>query len=311
MNGQNLTASLRSTDLNLLVALQAILKRRNVSRAAEDMGVTQPAMSNTLSRIRELFDDQILVRGPTGFVLTKRAQELEKKIGATLEGVAALFSAQQEFDPLKSDRVCALSVTDYAEATVVPKIIEAFGREAPNCRLSIRKIPAYTPYEALANGDLELCIAYSVSSHAGLKVLKLRSDRFVCIARKNHPLIGKTLSLERYLQLSHALVNPVAVSPEDEFTGLVDDLLKKTGASRRVVVSIPDFHLATKVAAASDYVVTLAEGLVEVSAEKDRISVYPCPVKLHAFETNLLWHERSDSDPALRWFRRLIGRVSK
>ena len=99
MNGQNLTASLRSTDLNLLVALQAILKRRNVSRAAEDMGVTQPAMSNTLSRIRELFDDQILVRGPTGFVLTKRAQELEKKIGATLEGVAALISAQQEFDP--------------------------------------------------------------------------------------------------------------------------------------------------------------------------------------------------------------------
>lgn len=299
--------SLRNFDLNLLVTLRAILRHRNVSAAAKELSITQPAASNSLSRLRSMLDDQILVRGPKGMILTERAERLQEPLREVLSKVEENLFLPREFDPKTSERKFILAMNSYAEVVLAPCIVAAVAKAAPNCTLGIRALQQYTPIEQLAAGTLDLCITFTIDGYpAGLKQLRLLTESFVCIVRQDHSEVGESITLKQYLAQKHALVSPLVEHPDAEFVGIVDDELKKLGKSRKVVTAIPNFFLASSLVTQTDYIMTVPEGLARAYEKAHKFRILPTPFAMQKFETNLIWHERNDRDPAMMWFRNLI-----
>jgi DNA-binding transcriptional LysR family regulator len=302
---------LEDIDLNLLVTLRSLLKTKNVSKTARAMGLTQPAVSNALARLRDTLQDPIFVRSTQGFILTERAEKLTEPLTHALQAVQEAISKPANFNPLTDVRRFTIAVTDYAHATLVPYIIARLAKTAPHCRVGIRPLPSYTPIEELSSGEFDLSIVYRIDEHPGLKRVRLQSDQFVCIVRKDHPEVGKTLSLKKFASLKHAIVSPLISRRDGEFDGVVDRALVKHNLKRHVAVSVPQFFQAPLIVANSDYIMTVGDGIARTFAHFTPIKVIPCPLELHMFETNMLWHERNDHDPAMIWLRKEIASVTR
>jgi len=299
-------AQLKNIDLNLLVSLRTLLAHKNVSAAAKELGLTQPALSNSLSRLRHLLNDEILVRGPKSMILTDRALRLEQPICDALRMIEAALATPKPFDPQTSTRRFTMAVTDFAQLTLVPKIIAHLSRIAPLCQFGIRTIPTYTPVDELATGVFDACIVYRVEEHASLKKQLIAKDRFVCILRKGHPALKQKLTLKRFAELKHALVSPIVEHEDDEFDGIVDRALAEHKLKRQVAFSIPHFFMAPFVVSESDLVMTIAEGIAKSLDGACNVEVVEAPLKLPDFEANLIWHQRNDNDPAIVWLRKAI-----
>jgi DNA-binding transcriptional LysR family regulator len=302
-------SQLKRIDLNLLVALRALLENRNVSRAAEAMGVTQPAMSNTLARLRDLFDDQLLVRGPGGLIPTSRAAQLAIPLQQLLKRIEDEIFQERTFDPTTSTRRFTIGISDYASVITVPDLVQAFTARAPNCQLAIRPLPAYTPYEQLASGELDLCVAFVLDERPGLLCRRVIEDDYVCIVRADHPEVGKSMSLKKYCSLKHAVVSPL-LEYGDDLRGVVDEKLEKLGCARQVVLSVPHFFIAPMVIAKTDLVLTTASKVAHMFRDYLELKILPAPVEMHRFQVNLVWHERSDGDPANVWLRKTITEIT-
>lgn len=297
-------------DLNLLYALQALLAERHVTRAATRMGLTQPAMSHALSRLRAQLSDPILVRARGGLQLTPRAAGLVEPLARMLSEVGTLLEPPGEFNPATSRRLFRIAASDYIEIVLWPRLLERISREAPSVDIALIRHDGHG-VGAVEDGKADfLLVPPSELERGGTAILSQRvlSEKFVCVVRKDHPSIGKRMTLEKYLALPHVLV-----SPRGGRAGNVDDALTKIGRTRRVAVTVPHFLVAPFLIERSDFVLTLPSRILAamLPVVKVRALAPPPELPLPGFDIRLVWHERDQLDPAHAWLRSLIAAVAK
>ena len=295
---------LGSFDLNLLVALDALLGERNVTRAASRIGITQSAASHALARLRVLTGDELLVRGHQGMLPTTRGEELAAPVRRALEEIERALAPPRPFDPKTTTAKVVIATSDYGELVLLPRLVARLAREAPGVDL---RIQSQTDDLALllSSGAVDLAIAPigADDERSGIYARKLFDERFVCVVRRGHPLAGKRLTLARFVAASHALI-----SPRGKEGGFVDDALAALGMSRRVAVAVPHFLIAPHVVASTDLVLTLAARIADVLAGPLRLAVLAPPPELGlaGFAMSAVWHERTHGDPMQRWVRDVI-----
>lgn len=301
-------ADLRNFDLNLLVAFEALMRERNVSRAAEKMFVTQSTMSHVLQRLRQQLDDPVLARTHTGMQPTERALALVEPVRAVLREVEQLIQPPCRFDPASSRRRFVIAATDYLEFLLLPPLIERIGRLAPGVDIHIKRTEDAFPAKSLENGDLDVVLGFAaiLKPPAQFRAEKLFEDRMACVVRADHPTVRAPLALEEYLALPHMLI-----SRTGKKTGLVDEWLAEKGLERRVALTVPHFLSAPLVVARTDLVLSLPLRIAERIAELVPLKILPVPIELPAYDLAMIHHPLREREPAHLWLREQIAWVCR
>jgi DNA-binding transcriptional LysR family regulator len=246
-------ADIKTLDLNLLKAFDALMDERSVTRAATRLALTQPAVSGLLTRLRDSFADPLFVRSQRGVVPTLRAQALAAPIKRVLEDIDALLQPEV-FDPATAQMTATLAATDYALRAIVLPLLQALRQQAPGVRVAVRPIPDGQVAATLERGEIDLALMTPDTAPPGLHARRLFSENYVCALRSDHPdAQGTALSLERFCSLDHALVSLGG----DAFHGATDAALARLGRQRRVVLSVASFLLLPELLKASDLVAVL------------------------------------------------------
>ncbi|TIN11765.1 MAG: LysR family transcriptional regulator [Mesorhizobium sp.] len=290
---------LRRIDLNLLVALEALLDEKNVTRAASRLGMSQPAASRALGRLRALFSDALLVDGPGGYVLSARAEEVRPVLRGILAGVREMVEANA-FDPATATGRIRLLMPDLQAAVLAPHLLARLGREAPSLDLDI-VAPGTDAVEALEQGIADAMVALVDEAPAGIRRRGLYDEKLVTLMRAEHPALARKLTLERFLALEHIVVSVTGVGPAP-----VDEVLARIGRTRRVKLRVPNFFAALEIAARSDLIMTLPSSLARAAANMKRFVSLPPPLDLGSFTMSLVWHARQQDAPRHIWLRRAI-----
>lgn len=290
---------LRRIDLNLLVALEALLEEKSVTRAANRLGMSQPAASRALGRLRALFADTLLVDGPGGYLLSTRAEEMRPMLRGILAGVADMMDANA-FDPATATGRLRLLMPDLQAAALTPHLLALFSREAPLLDLDIIA-PGTKVIEALEKGDADAMVGLIDEAPAGIHRRRLFDEDLMTLLRAGHPASAGTLSLDRFLALEHIVVAVTGVGAAP-----VDEVLARLGRTRRVKLRVPNFFAAAEIAAHSDLVVTLPSSLARHAATMQRFVVLPPPLDLGRFTMSLAWHARHQTAHRHIWLRRAI-----
>jgi DNA-binding transcriptional LysR family regulator len=300
---------LPSLDLNLLVALRALLTERHVTRAARHIGLTQPAMSHALARLRAATGDAILVRTPAGMRPTPRAEAMAEPLERALVDISRVLARPEPFDPTTSERRFVVATNDYVELVLVPSLLSRLWTEAPN--VDIRLVNLGTgANEELMDGRVDVGIGplfnFGSPPPRAVRAQKILEDEFVCVVREDHPVVKRRLTLDDFCALPHALV-----SPRGQGGSIVDTALRKIGRRRRVAVEIPHFLVAPHVVRETDVVLTLASRVARVLAPAVGLRQLPPPIELPGFSMSMVWHERQQQEPAHAWLRSMIARTAK
>jgi DNA-binding transcriptional LysR family regulator len=278
---------LRRVDLNLLVALEALLDEKNVTRAAHRLGMSQPAASRALGRLRALFSDALLVDGPGGYL---------RRI---LTGVGEMLKANT-FNPGTATGRIRLLTPDLQAAVLAPHLLARLAREAPSVDIDIAA-PGANGFEALENGVADAMVALVEDAPAGIHRRRLYDEELVTLMRAHHPALAAPLTLDRFLALDHIVVSVTGVGPAP-----VDEALARMGRTRRVKLRVPNFFAAVEIAARSDLIMTLPSSLARAAANMRRFVSLPPPLDLGTFTMSLAWHARQQDAPRHVWLRRAI-----
>jgi len=297
--------NLRSLDLNLLVAFDALMTERHVSRAADRVALSQPAMSNALSRLRSMLDDPLLVRTSRGMEPTARALELHGPIRTALAEIQRTLSTPTRFEPAKAQHHFVIGASDYMEFLVVPRLVKALQQQAPGVDLSVRSLQLSPPEGPLDRGEMDLAFGYFPNLPKRLRQAHLFTEHLECAVRKDHPTVKSRLTLEQYLRLPHLFVST------RQRSGVVDEALARMGRSRRISVSVPHFLVAPYIIVESDVIMTVNSRIARTYARTMPIRVFPPPLKLPDFPISMVWHPRSDKDAAHEWLRARLAEVCR
>ena len=295
----------RGVDLNLLVCLRVLLVERHVTRSAERLGVTQPAMSASLARLRTLFRDQLLVRGPKGLVLTPRAEQLLDQLNQVMAVIEEMIALPAEFAAETSQRTFTVIGTDFVEFILLPPLMAALATEAPNLQVLFRtpdpgNIPAMT-----ASGELDLAVGYLPEVSEELIKRTVFREPFVCVARRGHPLLHDgSLPLDRYVELQHVQVLPGNATM---YAAAIDTALAAMGLVRKVALWEPSFLAVASVVARTDLISTVPRRLATHVAQGLPITIYDLPLPLPAPEFAMYWHSRSQGDAGHKWLRERVA----
>jgi DNA-binding transcriptional LysR family regulator len=308
--------NLKNIDLNLLVYLDVLLQKRNVTRSAEALGISQPAMSNGLQRLRKLFNDPLLVRTGNGMSPTERARNLQPQIREIVASVEKAVDSEQEFEPARANRVFRISVSDYTESTLVPQLLRFMRSRAPNITLDFLT-PSDVTYEDLEHGKVDMVINRFDDLPESLHQRVVWRDGFSCLCSHRNP-IRHDFSLENYLAASHIWVSKtgmgvgVGVEPEAvQQLGWVDDALARTGHIRRIRVFTRHYQAAMKLAEMRDLVVTLPTRAANLARENADLVVLDPPFDIPEMELKMAWSPLLHHNPAHRWLRGVIVGVAK
>jgi DNA-binding transcriptional LysR family regulator len=295
---------LRRVDLNLLVALEALLEEKSVTRAARRLNMSQPAASRALARLRALFADGLLVESGGGYVLSKRAEDIRPILRATLAGVGAMLDAKP-FDPALATGDVRLLMADLEAAALAPPLLARLAAQAPALNLDVRP-PGGSPFAALESDAVDAIVGVIDQAPAGIQRRGLYDDRLVTLMRLEHPAAGKKLTLKRYLELGHIVVSITGAGAAP-----VDTALAAAGQRRRVAVRVPNFLAAVEIAAQTDLIMTLPSSLANTAAARGRFTIMRPPVPLAPFTMSLVWHARHQNEPRHAWLRKLIVDAAK
>jgi DNA-binding transcriptional LysR family regulator len=307
--------NLKSIDLNLLVYLDVLLLKRNVTRAAESLGISQPAMSNGLQRLRKLFNDPLLVRTSNGMTPTERAEQLQPRIREIVASIEKAVDSGLEFDAASADRVFRISVSDYGESTLVPQLLRRMRSDAPNITLDILT-PSDVNYQDLEHGNVDMVINRFDALPESLHSRTIWSDDFSCLVSHNNP-IRKQFNLTAYLQASHIWVSKtgmgigVGVDPgADGRLGWVDDALARLGEKRRIRVFTRHYQSAMKLAEMRDLIVTLPSRAAKLARDNPDVLILRPPFEIPEFKLKMAWSPLLQHNPAHQWLRALIAEVA-
>jgi DNA-binding transcriptional LysR family regulator len=292
-------------DLNLLHLFEVLVSERHVSRAANRVGLSQPAMSHALRKLRQLLNDQILVRKGIAMVPTPAALRLLPAVREILTNSLDLVRGEQNFEPSSYRRTFRLGMTDYASLVILPKLAIALRRNAPNTRIVVTHVGRRDAAEAVKSGEIELAIG-AFPRTAGLNSLLLSTERYKCAVWRGNKQIRGKLSLERYLSLPHLLVDAAG-----EANGVMDIELARLNLQRNIVSIVPHFLVAPSMLRQTDMILTLVERLLRKEEHSSQLRIIDPPLKLPDYRLSMIWDQHSNSDKALEWFRRLVFEAIK
>lgn len=291
-------------DLNLLPIFVALMEERNVTRAAERVGMTQPALSNALSRLRLMLQDQLFIRERYGIQPTPVALELAPAIADALARLDDAVLGQQGFDPAKAERVFTIAPNGYVEFVLVPSIVARLQQVAPGIKLRL------TPYgndlveTGVVSGTTALVLGRIVDPPDNLVVQHLMDESLACAVRADHPTVGKAMTREQFEGLRHVNIMPPGRMRAGLFQALAQQQLK-----RDVAISVTNFFAVAEMVAVTDYCATLPSLICRRLKQDARLKILPAPVDLGTFPVEMAWHVRYRQDPAHRWLRGLIAEV--
>ena len=290
-------------DLNLLVALDALMSERSVTRAAARVGLSQPGMSNALARLRRLFDDPLLIRRGATLAPTPRAEALAGPVHEALELIRGAVHAGARFDPVSEQRVFRLSCSDYSVLMLVGPLVRALAREAPG--VSVEVLPRIADASrALANGEIDLVIEPAeIMGSVELPSVRLWEDHWMCCVWSQNTRVKRRLTLEDYLSLGHLVYS---MGGSDQPAALPDRHLAGLGIRRRIEASVESFLLAAFLLQGTELVALVPKRAQAYLRRTGDIRILPSPVELPALVEMLWWHPRADTDPAHTWLRERI-----
>ncbi|MDQ2822693.1 MAG: LysR family transcriptional regulator [Pseudomonadota bacterium] len=294
-------------DLNLLVAFNALMNERNVTRAATQVGVSQPAMSAALSRLRNLLGDPLFQRSSTGLIPTVRARDLASPIAAALRQIECAMVSQPAFEPRTTPVTFKLGLQDYPTVVLLPALLAALEQTMPGVSLNVVAFNDRDAAVALLDaGVIDAAIGVA-PTHTDARILTrpLLRDEFVTILASDHPAARRRMNLDTYLGLQHVLV-----SPEGQLHGLVDQTLAQQGKKRKLALTLPQIFAVPAVVARTNMAATILKRVALQSQSSHRLLLFPPPLTLPEMVFHLIWHRRSDNHPAQRWFREFIAEHS-
>lgn len=294
---------LRDLDLNLLVALDALMREAHVSRAAARLDMSQSSMSLALAKLRTLFNDPLLVKGGAGMVPTAKARELAPRVAEALRQVEALINVQDDFDPAQARDTITLIVTDYIDFVVVPTLVKELALRAPHVILRIVGPNPRRLGEVFSSGEVDVSVSYFPNPPASLRVRPLFQDRLVGIARRGHPYLAGPRDLHAFCEAGHVIIEPGEATM---YNAQVDQQLQRAGMSRRVQLSKPTFLGVPFIVAETDLLATMPEKVARGFTRFTDIDIFEPPLQLEPIDVVLLWHDRTHTNPLHRWFRELV-----
>lgn len=291
--------NLRRLDLNLLVTLDVLLAEHNVTRAAERLNFSQPSVSVHLAKLREIFDDPLLLPGPRGMRPTARAEELREPLRQALESLERAVAPASPFDPAQARDTWRVAATDYGESAILLPALAGLRAAAPGTRIAVVEMMPSRIAKQAELGDIDLAFHTAEGSPLNLRRRTLFAERYVLAGRAGHPRLKRRPTLKQFCTLDQVIVSPDGGG----FSGVTDDALAQHGLERRVVLSVPHFLFLRSVLESTDLVAMLPERLVGNSGT---LQVVDAPLEVPGYEMAMLWHERSHRDPAHQWLREQI-----
>jgi DNA-binding transcriptional LysR family regulator len=292
---------LEDIDLNLLVVFKQLLAERSVSRAAEALELSQPAVSNALARLRKLLGDELFLRTPAGMEPTPFAEQLAESVTYGLGMIHGALNQRSSFDPAQSNRAFVIGMTDIGEIYFLPKLMERLRRDAPGVSVSTVRNSATNLRDEMEASKVDLAIGLLPQLKAGFFQRRLFRQRYVCMFRKGHRLDKRKVSLAEFGAAEHLLV----VS-EGTGHGKVDEVLKRSGVERRISLTVPHFVAVGHILQATDLVATVPERLAERMVEPFGLTYVTHPAALPEVAINVFWHAKFHKAPANQWLRTLV-----
>lgn len=292
---------LHRVDLNLLVVFNHLLVERRVSRVAARLGLTQPAVSNALARLRRLFGDELFLRTPGGMAPTPLAEQLAEPVGVALAMIESGINQRLTFDPATAERAMTIGMSDIGEIVFLPALVERIRRDAPGVQLSTVRNTAVNLKDEMEAGKVDLAIGLLPQLSAGYFQRRLFRQRYVCLYRRGHRLDRPRATLADYQACEHLVVVSSGTGH-----GQVDELLARTGIERRVRLTVPHYVGIGHLLQGSDLVATVPERLAMQLAEPFALAWRAHPVRLPEASINVFWHAKQHRSAANRWLRGLL-----
>jgi DNA-binding transcriptional LysR family regulator len=288
-------------DLNLLRAFDAILLDRSVTMAGGRVGITQPAMSNALARLRKAFGDPLFVRTPGGMQPTPFARSIADPVRQALGLIDAALASQARFDPSTSERVFRFHMSDMGEMVFLPPLLERLHHVAPAVRVEARFVPHDELEDALASGEIDLALGTLPGLAPPVRSHRLFRDPYMSLMRADHPTIGKTLSRRQFLAAFHAIVSSVGTGHQ-----AVESALLQAGLHRRIALRVPHFMVVPMILARTDLIATVPGQFARSFEQTGNFKALRPPVHIPVADVKVHWHERFTEDPGNRWMRELF-----
>jgi DNA-binding transcriptional LysR family regulator len=303
-------------DLNLLVYLDALLREKNVTKAADQLGITQPAMSNSLRRLRDLFNDPLLIRTSQGMTPTERAEQLQPQIRDILSNIEKAVQPSSEFNLLESDRVFRIMASDYAESTIIPALLSEIRTSAPHIRLDILT-PSDVSFQDVEKGKIDMAINRFNFLPQSFHQVNVWRDNFTCLMSKSNPILDD-FNLESYLDAHHIWVSKtgmgigVGMNPTDiQRLGWVDEALAEIDRTRHIRVFTRHYQVAALLAQQPDLIATLPRQAALLHAKQEELVLKAPPFPIVPIELKMAWSPLLHHNPGHTWMRRLIVEVAQ
>jgi len=292
---------LHQMDLNLMVVFDRLMTERRVSKAAERLGVSQPAVSNSLRKLRKLFGDELFLRTPRGMEPTPYAEQLAESVSCALATLHSGVNQRTSFEPRSARRAFTIGMTDVGEIYFLPALMKSLQREAPDVTLSTVRTTAVNLKYEMEAGKVDLAMGLLPQLKSGFFQRLLFRQRYVCLLRQGHRLDKKSISLDEFAAAQH-----LVVVSEGTGHGKVDEVLRRSGIERDVRLTVPHFISLGHILQATDLVTTVPERLALRLVEPFRLACVSHPAKLPEVAINVFWHAKFHKAPASQWLRTLV-----
>ena len=288
-------------DLNLFIVFEAIYTEGTVTRASQQLNLTQPAISHALNRLRSMFDDPLFVRQGNSMVSTPLARSIIEPVRQALRGLEMALTDNGKFDPSLATKQFNLALRDVLESTVLPPLLESITRQAPEINLAAIQVERRELVSELAAGTLDVAIDMLLPLPPEIRRQQISRDTTVVLARKGHPVVQHALDLEQYLQAEHILA-----SSRRKGMGLEDFELSRLGLQRRIRLRCQHYFAACRVVSQTDLLLTMPEAYARIVNQQFDNQILPLPLTMPSWDVYLYWHQNLENDPANRWLREQV-----
>lgn len=308
--------NINKIDLNLLVYLDVLLREKNVTRAANQLNITQPAMSNGLKRLRDLLNDPVLVRTSDGMVPTERARELAPVVRGILLTLEETLQPNKDFEPQSSPRVFRIMASDYAASTLIPVLLKKLQEQAPQASLDIMT-PSDVTFHDVENGKVDMAINRFDQLPQSFHQKTIWRDSFACLINARNPVLQQ-FNLDSYLKSQHIWVSKtgfgvgVGMDPKDvQKLGWVDEALAKLGKQRNIAVFTRNYHVAMHLAVEMNLIATLPLRAARLYERDNNMVIMDPPFPIPSIELKMIWSPLLHQDASHIWLRRLIAETAE
>lgn len=297
---------MNKANLNLLVVFDILMKEQNLTRTGVYLHLSQPAISHALKGLREMFNDELFVKGPGGMRPTDHSLRLIEPVRQALAKIEAVLNIKDTFEPEVSNRVFQLGLSDYATFMLLPPVVAQLAREAPNVSVDVQHINKPEKSQMIDNGDIEMSVALFDKVPKRLEYQELFTEKLVCIADKDNKELEDGLTLEKFVSLPHLLI-----SFSEEPAATVQRALSARGLKRHVALKVRHVVPAGYVIKNSSLIAVLPERLAIFLEKMIHVKIHEVPIELEPQKVMMVWHKRSDNDAGLIWLREHVLRVAE